>query len=353
MHLQVNQLKEVLSKDRSAILQENDKLKKQVMDLDKEFNDVQSKYSCDQELWANRSTFFEQQKDIAKADLAEAQKKFAETIEQLQKRSSVDKEKQDQNHTALISSLDQKHRNQIKELSETYERKLNEIIQKNKQYEKEIKNMNDQHQFEQRSKQSEQNVQDKKITEYQDLAKKLSKDLDDVKSEKEKKMLEYQKMFEREREANKAKLQEAESKFAEADGKRSALYLEFEKERARWSVERDQLICQKNQAQETVAILEKKKESITQELNNMKSTRTARKPLYQGVGNSTTSVHATSRYSSFANAKSKENITGIKPAGIEAEKMHDTSETDSNHSGKIKIPTKVAISYSQKNEDAE
>ena len=352
---QICQLKEALSKDRASILQDNEKLKKQVLEFDKELSEVQANYQCDKELWNGKCHFLEQQRDQSRGDMAEAQKKFEQTLEQIQRRNSIEKEKQEQNHTAFVTTLDQRYKNQIKEQSEAYEHKISEIIQKNKQLEKEIKNQNDQLQFEQRGKQSEQSMLDKKISDYQEMHSKLSKELEDVKSDRDRKIMEYQKLFERERDGYKQKLQEAESKFSEADSKRATLYLETEKERARWSVERDQLICAKNQAQETIALLEKKRDTMAQELNNMKSLRTSRKPMYAGVTNSTASVHGTSRFSSIANGKSKENLQGIKSYQVEekAPSQHDSVETDSNHSGKYKMPTKSTLSFLQKNEDGQ
>jgi hypothetical protein len=351
LQTQVGQLKEALSKDRSAILHENEKLRKQVIELDREMSETQSNYDRDKELWSGKHQFLEQQRDQSRADLLEAQKKFELTLEQLQKRGSIDKDKQETNQMALITSLEQRHRNQIKELNEAHQHLYNEVVQKNKQLEKELKYANDKLHFEQRGKQSEQGTLEKKVTEFQDAHSKISKELDDVKADRDRKILEYQKLFEKERENYKAKLQEVESRFGEADSKRGQQVFEFEKERAKWSYERDQLINQKSEAQEIIARLEKKKDSLLLENEKLKNERVTRKPAYPGVGTSTASIHGGTRYTSMASGKFKENVQTAKPTRDDKTATpSDVTDTDSSHSGKSKQPSKSTRSFAQQPE---
>ena len=50
----------------------------------------------------------------------ESQKKFEITLEQLQKRGSVDKDKFENNQSALIKVIESKYKSQIKEMLETH-----------------------------------------------------------------------------------------------------------------------------------------------------------------------------------------------------------------------------------------
>ena len=72
---------------------ENDKLKNQILDLERENSEVSSNYERDKALWKEKFEFLENQKKQAKEDLKEAQKKFEMTIEQLQRKESNDKGK--------------------------------------------------------------------------------------------------------------------------------------------------------------------------------------------------------------------------------------------------------------------
>ncbi len=348
---QIIQLKDVLSKDHVSVTQDNDKMKKELLELDKQLCEVQANYDKDKELWADKFQFLEQQRDQAKSDLAEAQRKFELTLEQLQKRGSIDKDKSETNQMALISSLEQKHKYQIKELNDSHQHVCNELVQKNKQLEKELKSSNEKLQFEQRGKQMETGTLEKKVAEFGDAYAKASKELEDVKADRDRRVLEYQKLFEKEREAYKVKLQDSESKCAEVDSKRGVLMMEFEKERAKWSLERDHLISQKNEAQEIIGRLEKRKETLLLENDKLKSERVTRKPLYAGVANSTTSIG--SRYT-MASRKYKENL-GETKYGQQEDKMlqppHDATDTDSSHSSKSRSGMKSTRSCVQKPEE--
>eukprot|EP01022_Parablepharisma_sp_SALTPOND_P029008 TRINITY_DN722_c0_g1_i1.p1 TRINITY_DN722_c0_g1~~TRINITY_DN722_c0_g1_i1.p1 ORF type:complete len:1467 (-),score=323.46 TRINITY_DN722_c0_g1_i1:3360-7760(-) len=348
---QIAQLKDSLAKDRSSTLLENEKLKKQLMELDRDLCEVQANYDKDKELWADRFHFLEQQRDQSKSDLMEAQKKFELTLEQLQKRGSIDKDKSETNQMALITSLEQKHKYQIKELNESHQHVCNELMQKTKQLEKELKVVSEKLQFEQRAKQAEATAFEKKIAESLEALNKVSKELEEIKADRDRRVLEYQKLFEKERENYKSKLQEIENKYTEVDSKRGVMMMDFEKERAKWSLERDHLIMQKNEAHEIIARLEKRKENLMLENDKLKSERTMRKPLYAGVANSTTSM---SRYTSIASGKYKENYAGMKPMTFEDKGyIHDIGDTDSSHSSKSRGPSKSTRLFAPKGGDEE
>lgn len=62
-----------------------------------------------------------------------------------------------------------------------------------------------------------------------------------------------------------------EEKFREAEKKRNCLIFEHEKERAKWNLEKDHLINQKNEIQENLNKLEKKKEILLRENERLKT----------------------------------------------------------------------------------
>ena len=62
-----------------------------------------------------------------------------------------------------------------------------------------------------------------------------------MKCKRDTKILEYQRTLEKERENYKTKIFEIEGKLKEAENKRGALVFQFEKERAKWALERDHL----------------------------------------------------------------------------------------------------------------
>ena len=80
-------------KDITLLEDENDRLKSQILELEREYSDVSSNYERDKALWKEKNDFLQNQKKQAKEDLKEAQKKFELTIEQLQKKENNEKGK--------------------------------------------------------------------------------------------------------------------------------------------------------------------------------------------------------------------------------------------------------------------
>ena len=62
--------------------------------------------------------------------------------------------------------------------------------------------------------------------------------------------MDHQRAVERERESLKGRISEVEQKCKEIENKRSTMIFEFEKERAKWGLERDHLVSQKQEVQE-------------------------------------------------------------------------------------------------------
>lgn len=336
---QIAQLKEALNKDKTGVIQENEKYRKRQLELEKEIGELQANYERDRELWNGKFKFLEQQRDQSRSDLAEGQKKFESTLEQLQKRGSMDKDKQETNQTALIISMEERYKSQIKDMNESHQQLYSELLLKNKQLEKDLKQLSEKTQLDQRGKMSEQGSLEKKLTSLAETQDKLKSELEEVKTERDKKIAEYQKLLEKEKEGYKAKVQEAESKCKEIESKRSSLIFEFEKERTKWAIEKDHLLTQKNEAQLVIESLEKKKETLMLDNEKLKSQRAVRKPLYAGTGNTpVTSYGAPSRYTSYAAGKYKENLAKY---SISDEKQ-DIVETGSNNSSNTK-PTGKGI----------
>jgi hypothetical protein len=60
-------------------------------------------------------------------------------------------------------------------------------------------------------------------------------------------------------------------KYKEVENKRSSLIFEFEKERAKWNLDRDHLTNLRNELQDSLDKLEKKKEILLRENEKLKN----------------------------------------------------------------------------------
>ena len=326
---QIAQLKETLNTDKSGVSQENEKLRKQHAELEKEVLELQTNYEKDKGLWTNKFSFLEQQKDQYRGDLTETQKKFEQTLEEIRRRETAEKEKLEASKAAAVTALEQKMKETVKDINETNQQRYNEVVQKNKQLEKEVKQLTDRAQLDYRGKLNEHGSLEKRVSELSDTQEKLQKELEEAKGERDKKILDYQKLLEKEKESYKTKLQEMETKFKEADSKRSTLFFEYERERAKWAIEKDHLLTQRGEVQLALEKSEKKKETLLLENEKLKSQRAARKPAYSGAGSGT----GPSRYSAL---KYKENFAKF-PTG---EDKQESIETGSNSSSNAKVTMK-------------
>ncbi len=164
---------ENVNKDREFLVGETDRLKTNNIELERELSEVQSSYERDKALWEGKFTFLEQQKEQCKSDLTDAQRKFEMTLEQLQKRGSVEKDKMENSQHTILATMEQKFKHQIKEQTETNQRLHGEMNEKVKTLEKENRQLQNRLQLEQRDKMSDHGTMEKRVHELIDNETKL------------------------------------------------------------------------------------------------------------------------------------------------------------------------------------
>jgi hypothetical protein len=71
--------------DKAIIQEEVEKWRREYNEIERVHADINNQYDKDKALWEGKFKFLEQQKETAKRDLEEANKKFQQTVEQLQK----------------------------------------------------------------------------------------------------------------------------------------------------------------------------------------------------------------------------------------------------------------------------
>ena len=78
-------------------------------------------------------------------------------------------------------------------------------------------------------------------------------------------------MLEKKKEQLKKKIAEIEKSLRDVEGKRGALLLELEKEKAKWNIEKDNLSTKTGELSDKVASLERKNESLLRENEKLKN----------------------------------------------------------------------------------
>lgn len=260
-------------KGRSIYLVENEKLKERCNDLEKSLVELGSSYERDKVLWENKFAFLVQQRDQARSDLVDSQEKFDVALERLQKRGSLDRDKVGNATASLISSVEVRYSTQIKEIHEKYTATITDLTQKNKALERELRSLKEDYEVDKRTRSSDSGSQGKRLQELLANEKRLQSELEDSKALKDQKVKELLEMFKGEKEIFKGKVLEHEQKIKDLEHNKGQLFLQHEKERAKWALERDHLISLKNEAQDIVDSLEKRKETLLRENEKLKATR--------------------------------------------------------------------------------
>ena len=128
--------------------------------------------------------------------------------------------------------------------------------------------------MENKDKKNTNNELAQKIEEINAENEKYRKNEDILKEEQDKKIVEINTNFDKEKQGYKNKIAEIEKNLREAEGKRGALLLELETEKAKWNIEKDNLINKYQELNEKMNDLEKKYENILRENEKLKNEKT-------------------------------------------------------------------------------
>lgn len=246
-------------------------MKNQLSETERELQDLQSTYDRDKALWEGKVQFLEQQKDNYKKDLLESQRKFEITLDQLQKRGTATKERQESSQQAILKVLESKYKAQIKELIENQQAATNEQKERCKKLEAELSNANDKINAQGKSKGDEVGQLEKKLQETKANESRLTSALNELQTDSQRKVEELQTQLQRDKDQFKAKLADAEKKAKDAEAKRAQMLFGIEKERANWQLEEDHLRRKQAELEEFIQNLEKSKEVLKKENSKLRS----------------------------------------------------------------------------------
>lgn len=286
-NLNINQ-KDVL-RERQELSNQINSLKQTVGKLEYELLEKNKEIEKNQIVFEGKYKIIEHQRDTLKKENSESQKRFEAMLEAIQKKAHADKEKLETSHNNSITTLEQKYLNQIKELQETHQRLYSELLQSNKDLDRQVKSLNMQAEI--RNKSYDNSSLLAQIEEANNEKSRLRKELESVKTEKDRKILELIANSEKDKELYKLKASDIDDKIKEIDSRKKTLTLEFEIERAKWSIEKENLISRVAEQAESIERLEKKNETLLRENEKLKTDKsnhkrsTSRAGLNIGVNN--------------------------------------------------------------------
>ena len=270
-NLQISQYKDSQESEKKPLQNDLEKYKALCLQFESEKNEILALYEKDRALWEAKFNFLEQQREQAKADLAEAMKKFESTLDNLQRARNNEKTQNESNMTDMLLTLEKKYQTQINDMNQKNHGACDDYEEKIRKLERELKALNDKLMLDTHGKLGNQVLNEKKINELIENEKRMSSEVEEIKRERDIKIKEYQTIFDKERENLKRKIADIEEKLREYENNKSNLIFEHEKERAKWNIEKDHLQTEKNDLNDTIQRLEKKKESLLRENEKLKN----------------------------------------------------------------------------------
>jgi hypothetical protein len=128
------------------------------------------------------------------------------------------------------------------------------------------------------------------VIELTENEKRLLVEIEDCKKERERRINDLQRQMEKDKDAYKQKLTEYEMKAKESESRRSSLMFEFEKERAKWQLEKDNLNNIRSELTDQVEKLQLRKDQLLRENEKIRNeNKGSRKYLFNNASNLPTS----------------------------------------------------------------
>jgi hypothetical protein len=245
-------------------------MRTKINELELSLNEKIIQYEKDQILWDGKIKFVEQQRDILKKENQEATKRFENMLDTIQKKNNAEKENIINDKNITITNMEQKYQKEIKDIQDNHNKLYTELLNRAKDLENELKIVRMEN-IENKDKKNVNNELEQKIEEINAENEKYRKNEDILKEEQDKKLLEINKNFENEKKIYKNKISEIEKNLREAEGKRGTLLLELETEKAKWNIEKDNLITKYQDIKDKMDKLEKKNELLTRENEKLKN----------------------------------------------------------------------------------
>ena len=284
-------LKDEKIRENEVYMKEIETLRKKNFCFEQIINELKSSNEKDKLLWEGRFKFLETQREQSKKELIDNQRKFENIFENFQKKSAHEKEKLESTHNNSILIIEKKYQAEIKDLKENHQKLYSDLMNLNKDLERELKSLKMQQEL--RGKSLDPSAISKRISELLDVQDKMKRDLEECRREKELKIAEMQNMCEREKEILKVKINDIENRLREVEAKRGQLMLDYEKDKAKFSLEKDHWESKTKELQDTLDRLEKKIENLLREnekykndkniANNASSKRNSSQSNYKNV----------------------------------------------------------------------
>ncbi len=344
----IKSLREGYSTEKDDLVTNNEKLKTKITQLENVVVEKTISIEREQVLWENKFKFIEQQRDNLKKELSDAQKRFEQLLDNIQTKGNKDKENLQSAQQNALTTLEQKYQIQIKEMQDNHQKLYLELVNTNKELDRQVKSL--MLQVEMKGKGVDPSNLSRRIDELIAENEKLKKDYDDIIRSKDLRNYDSQNNVEREKEMLKNKISDYEIRLRELESKRGAYMLEYEKEKAKWGLEKDHYICKNQEYQETIDKLERRNETLLRENEKLKANNQSRKSGSIVRDSMIKNTNVPKSYANFTSNLGKYDIydRDLNMLKFGTDKSFDSTNIDSKGENKFlnKFPLNKNITYS-------
>lgn len=267
---ELKKLRESQTVDRKALMEDMNGLRKEKYELEISLAEIQARADKDKAVFEGRVQFLEQQNKKLKSDLNENQHNFDLMFQKLHQFRQADKEEIETSHNALIYSLEERYNNKINELKAKNKQEIDFLKEKVKTQDKEIKRLTMQKQEILDQRFGNGIIHEKRISDLLESDKVLQQEVAVLKAERDNMTVSFQVELEKHKDTIKKKFTEIEQRYKKCEAEKNHISYEQEKLKARWQIEKDNLITQHTDALEAIDKLQKQKDSLSKELEKVR-----------------------------------------------------------------------------------
>ena len=336
----LNNLLNNVKKDSSSLAANNQKeietLRIKITGLEKELNEKRSLFEKEKMLFENKLKFLEGQKEQFKKEISDNHKKFETSLENIHKRSMLEKEKIDLAARNNVSALDLKYQLELKEINESHAKIYHDLHNTNKSLENDLVLIKNQSEGKDKWKE-EINGLNKRINELSSINENLAREIENQKREREIKIHEATVFMDKERETFKFKISDLEKKLSEFELKKGRLILEFEREKSKFFSEKDHYDMKIREISELNEKNEKKIENLIKEIDKLKNNKNTQ--LVQSYfSNNLNSLHHSPKPNYLSNSNGISNQkSALKPSSINLNPLKDSESINNRKQDEDKI----------------
>ena len=275
----IKNLEEKLLKEKTNLKEQIKIIKNEKYTLEMEYAEIEASYEKDKALWDDKFEFQNNQKDELMKENEHIQNNFDLMLRKIQKMRSNEKEDINNTQNVLITNLEQKYKAQINEINEKHKNVLQAYNDRNLKLEKQIKSLNSKLENSSNVKLEQYKELENKLENQKNREKQFLDQISKIKRSRDSIVQKVQEKCDRDIEQLKIKLKKIEQMAKEKEESRSRLLFEHEKDKTKWTIEKQHIISQKNDFMEQVSYLERKKDNLLRENEGLKNENRKNKKL--------------------------------------------------------------------------